>query len=76
VSKISLETEDYFHKHTYGTTRALRIHDNKLYVGDGQGIKKMNLDTLDIEDQRNTSGDVTKLEIMDGVIYTFEWAGL
>ncbi|MFO7734766.1 MAG: hypothetical protein R6W70_00970 [bacterium] len=76
VSSFDLDTGDFNHKYTYGTTKALRIYDDKLYVGDGQGIKILNLDTLEIEDQRNTSGDVTKLEIMDGVIYTFEWAGL
>ena len=76
VSWIDLDTGAYFHKYTYGTTKTLRIHNNKLYVGDGQGIKVMDPVTLNILQQKNTSGDVKKLEILNGVIYTFEWAGL
>jgi len=76
IDTIDLTTYAYYHKATYGTTRALRIYNDKLYAGDGQGIKVLNPDTLVVTQQKNTSGSVKKLEIMDGVIYTVEYSGL
>ncbi len=76
IDTIDLTTYAYYHKATYGTTRALRIYNDKLYAGDGQGIKVLNPDTLAVTQQKNTSGSVKKLEIMDGVIYTVEYSGL
>jgi hypothetical protein len=76
IDAIDLEDYSYFHKATYGSTKVLRIYENKLYAGDGQGIKVLDPLTLDIENQKNTTGDVTKLEIIGGIIHTFEWAGL
>lgn len=76
IDTIELDTYAYSHYPTYGTSKALTVYNEKLYVGDGQGIKVLNPNTLDILQQVNTSGDVTKLEILDGVLYTFEWSGL
>jgi hypothetical protein len=45
-------------------------------VGDGQGIKVFDPDTFALLSQLNTSGDVTQLEIIDGTVHSFEWAGL
>ena len=76
IDTIDLETYAYVHTATYGTTKALESYNDKLYVGDGQGIKVFDPETLTLLSQLNTSGDVTQLEIIDGVIHTFEWAGL
>jgi hypothetical protein len=76
IDTIDLTTFEYTHKATYGSTKALRMYNGKLYAGDGQGIKVLNPDNLQIINERNTSGSVKKLEIMNGVIYTVEWAGL
>ena len=76
IASIDLQTFSYTHTYTYGTTKALRLHNGKIYVGDGQGIKVINPANMSILQQLNTSGDVEKLEIFNGVIYTFEWAGL
>jgi len=76
IDTIDLNTYAYYHKSTYGSTKALRIYNGKLYAGDGQGIKVLNPDTLAVLQTKNTSGSVKKLEIMNGVIYTVEWSGL
>ncbi len=76
IDAIDLDTFAYTHKITYGSTRSMRFYNGNIYVGDGQGIKVIDPVTLSILQQKNTSGDVEKLEILNGVIYTFEWAGL
>ncbi|HQN74119.1 MAG TPA: hypothetical protein PLB16_11940, partial [bacterium] len=76
IDTIDLTTFEYTHKATYGSTKALIIYNGKLYVGDGQGIKVLHPDTLEILQQLNTSGDVKKLEIIEDVVYCYEWAGL
>jgi len=76
IDTINLDDYTYSHTATYGTTKALEIYNGKLYVGDGQGIKVFDPQTLTLLSDINTSGDITQLEIIDGVIHTFEWAGL
>lgn len=76
VDTIDLETYAYVHTATYGSTKTLEVYNGKIYAGDGQGIKVFDPDTFALLSQLNTSGDVTQLEIIDGTINTFEWAGL
>lgn len=76
IDSVNLNTFTYFHKATYGTTGALKEYKNRIYAGDGQGIKVIDPATLNILQQKNTSGNVKDIEIIDGVIYSLEWAGL
>jgi len=76
VDTINMNDYTYAHTATYGTTKALELYNDKLYVGDGQGIKVYDPSPLTLIQQLNTSGDVAQLDIIDGVIHTFEWAGL
>ena len=63
------------HIATYGDTTSFDIEGNDLYVGDGQGIKAYDTETLALKKQKNTSGDTEALEYFNGLIYTYEWSG-
>lgn len=64
------------HIATYGDSAVMKRHGNYLIIGDGQGLKKLDISTQNIVQQVNTSGDVTTLIIKDGIIHLYDWAGL
>ncbi|HQO90736.1 MAG TPA: hypothetical protein PLX56_00270 [bacterium] len=64
------------HIATYGDSAVMKRYGNYLIIGDGQGLKKLDISTQNIVQQVNTSGDVTTLVIKDGIIHLYDWAGL
>jgi hypothetical protein len=64
------------HIATYGDSAVMKRYGNYLIIGDGQGLKKLDISTQNIVQQVNTSGDVTTLIIKDGIIHLYDWAGL
>lgn len=64
------------HIPTYGNSASIRKYGKYLVIGDGQGLKKLDTETLEIVQQVNTSGDVTTLVIQNGTIHLYGYSGL
>lgn len=64
------------HIATYGNSAVIKRYGNYFIIGDGQGLKKLDIATQSIVQQANTSGDVTTLVITDGIIHLYDWAGI
>lgn len=71
-SQILLEK----HIQTYGNSAVLKKYGNYLIIGDGQGLKKLDLESLEIVQQVNTSGEVTTLIVQNGTIHLYGYSGL
>ncbi|MBQ3368302.1 thrombospondin type 3 repeat-containing protein [bacterium] len=61
---------------TYGDSAAIRKYGKYLIIGDGQGLKKLDTESLKIVQKINTSGDVSTLVIKDGTIHLYDLIGL
>ena len=64
------------HISTYGDSAEIRKYGKYLIIGDGQGLKKLDTESLEIVQKINTSGDVSTLVIKDGTIHLYDWIGL
>ena len=64
------------HIPTYGESAEIRKYGKYLIIGDGQGLKKLDTENLEIVQKVNTSGDVSTLVIKDGTIHLYDWIGL
>lgn len=64
------------HISTYGDSAEIRKYGKYLIIGDGQGLKKLDTESLEIVQKANTSGDVSTLVIKDGTIHLYDWIGL